>query len=204
VAARKVRGLLDCGARVRLISPELCPALEGLAQEGAVEVLRRPYADGDLAGAWLIFAATDVPEVQQAVAAAAAAAAIPCNLADAPVGCTFHVPAVLRRGDLTMAVATAGRSPALAAMLRQELAERYGPEYAALVTLLGDLREQLLARRGLAGAEQTEAMLRRLLHADLIGWIRAGDRQGLAEHLRMVLGYDPGLDLAAYLAKEGA
>lgn len=204
VAARKVRGLLDCGARVRLISPELCQDLEALARQGAIELRQRPYTPGDLLGAWLVFAATGVPAVQQAVAAEAAAAAIPCNLADAPAQCTFHVPAVLRRGDLTMAVATAGRSPALAALLRQELAERYGVEYAALVSLLGDLREQLLARRELSGEEQVEALLRRLLHPDLISWIRQGEQERLAGHIRAVLGRDPGLDLAAYLARGGA
>jgi len=203
VAARKARSLLDCGARVRLVSPELCPELRTLADQGRLEALRRVYVTGDLAGAWLVFAATSDPEAQRSIAAEAAERSIPCNLADGPGQSSFHVPAVLRRGELTVAVATNGRSPALAALLKQELAERYGVEYAVLVALLGELRDQVLARKGLGEAVPDESLVRRLLHPELIDWIRQGREDLVAGHCRAVLGFAPVLDLAALKQHEG-
>ena len=118
VAERKVQGLLAAEAKVSLVSPELSPALRELAQAGHIGWQQRAFVPEDAAGAFLIFAATNRPLVQQAVLRAAQEAGVLVNVADMPEACDFQVPAVLRRDDLLLSVATSGASPAL--LLRSE------------------------------------------------------------------------------------
>ncbi|MBI4231571.1 MAG: bifunctional precorrin-2 dehydrogenase/sirohydrochlorin ferrochelatase [Planctomycetes bacterium] len=119
VAQRKARALLRCGARVTVIAPIVAAAL---ARRRGVSVRRRAYRTGDLKGAALAFAATDDRAVNARVARDARRSRIPVNVADDPRACDFHVPAVARRGPLTIAVGTSGASPALAAAVRDRLA----------------------------------------------------------------------------------
>ena len=199
VAERKVLGLLDAGALVRVISPELTPALQNLAQEGRIAWLQKTFAASegaagnapndlpDLAGALLVFAATSVPAVQGAVLAAAQQAGCLVNVADAPAQCDFHVPAVVRRGDLLFTVSTSGKSPALAAALKSRLEREIGVEYARLVTLLGVLRSEVLALP-LSGAEK-KMLFQKLLDSDIIQWIREERKDLLAAHVQEVFGH---------------
>jgi siroheme synthase-like protein len=130
VAERKVRQLLDAGARPTVISPTLSPALAAWREAGLLTHACRAYQEGDLAGAALAIAAANDADANQGVAAEARRLGILANIADAPEAGSFHTVATVRRGDLLITVSTGGASPALAAQLRQELAERYGPEYA--------------------------------------------------------------------------
>ncbi|MEW6219946.1 MAG: bifunctional precorrin-2 dehydrogenase/sirohydrochlorin ferrochelatase [Thermodesulfobacteriota bacterium] len=198
VACRKVRGLLACGARVRVISPALCPELGCLAAEGRLDWQARPYQEGDLEGAFLVLAATGEPEVQEAVFREAQARGVLVNVADVPSRCTFTLPAVVRSGDLTVAVATGGKSPALAKRLRQELTRAFGPEYAELLRILGAFRQEVLA----AGRPQVEneEIFTRLLHHDILDWMRARDWERLAAHFQAVLGRPVSAALLARLA----
>ena len=148
VAARKCAALLDAGARVTVIAPELDPCLAELREAGKIAHLARKFAPGDLAGAFLAFAATDDPAVNRAVAAEGKALGIPANIADAPELGAFTLPALVRRGELMIAVSTGGNSPALARRIREELEERFGPEYEDTLRLLGALREKLLTEKG--------------------------------------------------------
>ena len=143
VAARKIAGLLDAGAIVRCVAPAAVDPVRALAGAGRITLVARPYQPGDLGEAVLAFAATGVPEVDRAVAADAGAAGIPVNVAGAPAEGWFTTPAVLRRGDLIVAVATSGRTPGLAGALRRRLAADLGPEWATLVRLLGEVRDRL-------------------------------------------------------------
>lgn len=122
VGERKARGLLAAGARVRLVSPAATPQLRAWADAGRIAWLGRPYAPGDLAGAALAFAATDARAVNAQVARDAAAAGLLCNVADAPAEGSFHLPAVHRAGDLTVAVSSGGAAPARAVALRDAIA----------------------------------------------------------------------------------
>jgi cobalt-precorrin 5A hydrolase/precorrin-3B C17-methyltransferase len=122
VGARKLRGLLAVGAAVRLISPAATPDLRALAGSGAITWHARAYQPGDLAGARLVFAATDQRAVNAQVADAAAALGILCNVADNPRGGDFHLPAVHRGPGLLVAVSTAGTNPARAKRLRDQIA----------------------------------------------------------------------------------
>ncbi|MDQ7029538.1 MAG: precorrin-3B C(17)-methyltransferase [Ardenticatenia bacterium] len=123
VAERKVRGLLTVGARVRVISPEATGAIRQWALEGRLDWEPRPYRVGDVLGARLVFAATDVRAVNAQVAREADELGVLCNVADAPHEGTFHLPAVHRGEGVVVAVSTAGADPARARDLRDHLAE---------------------------------------------------------------------------------
>jgi precorrin-2 dehydrogenase/sirohydrochlorin ferrochelatase len=178
VAERKVSGLLECGARVRLIAPEASPTLEAWAKEGRVGWEGRPYREGDLAGAFLAIAATDAPEVNEAVAGEAAARRVLLNVADVPRLCTFIAPAVIRRGKVTLAVSTGGLSPALARRLRQELEQSRALQYADLAELVSQLRADLRKRDVQVDPEQWQTAL-----SDEVVELYQAGRQGEARQL---------------------
>ena len=129
MATRKVGKLIQAGAEVVVISPEVRPELAGME----VEIQQRPYEYGDLEGANLAFTATGSREVNAAVAAEAKERGIPINVADRPSEGDFAVPSTLRRGNLQVAVSTGGASPMLARRIRGELEEAFGPEWAGVV-----------------------------------------------------------------------
>jgi precorrin-2 dehydrogenase/sirohydrochlorin ferrochelatase len=186
VAERKVKGLLACNAQVKVISPELTEFLSQLHAEGQLEWLNRPYKKGDLTQAFLVIAATDDEQAQQMVQEEATQLNKLLNVADVPQRCNFILPATVRRGDLTIAVATGGKSPALAKKLRQELEKRIGPEYTVLVDILGALRPQVLAS-GLSQPEN-ELLFHKLLHDEMAEWIKNREWDSLKKHLCTVLG----------------
>ncbi len=157
VAWRKIAGLVDCGARVVVVSPDGVPELETAAAIGAVVWHRRRYRSGDLAGAALAFAATNDAAVNAAVREEARREGVLLNAAyDADQG-NFLVPSVVRRGRLVLAVSTSGSSPKLARRIAAELERTYGPEYGPYTELLERLRAFALA----SGADE-ERRLRAL------------------------------------------
>ncbi len=129
VASRKARGLLESGARVVVVSPEVTPEIDDMD----VTVERRPYAPGDLAGCTLAFAATDSREVNAAVAREAEERGIPVNVADRPAEGDFALPSVLRRGGLQVAVSTGGASPTLARRIRDAMEPSFAAEWESVV-----------------------------------------------------------------------
>ena len=193
VAERKVRGILAAAGRVRVVSPELTPVLAALADSLAIEWRQKSYSMTDLDGAFLVFAATDSGEVQRAVHRDAQAAGLLINVADAPERCDFQVPATIRRGDLTLSVATGGKSPAVAAMVRQRLDRTFGEEYGLLTALAAQLRDQILAEEGDSG--QTKVLFQQILHDDIVDWLRERRWDKVRQHLERVLGrpvaFDP-------------
>lgn len=186
VAHRKVIGLLAAGARVRMVSPAAVPELAALAEEGRIEWRRRPYAPEDLQGALLVFAATDDRVVQGKISRQAATNGQLVNVADDPDACNFQVPACLRRGDLTVAVATNGRSPAVAALVRSRLEEEIGAEYEVLLRVMAQLRPLVLATA--PSPVQRKKIYKKILHGDILDWIRQGEISRLRAHLLSVLG----------------
>jgi precorrin-2 dehydrogenase/sirohydrochlorin ferrochelatase len=129
VASRKARNLVEAGAEVVVISPEVSSELEGIS----TEILRRPYEPGDLEGASLAFAATDVRAVNAAVTREARERGILVNVADAPSEGDFALPSTLRRGGLQVAVSTGGASPSLAREIRAELERLFEPGWAGVI-----------------------------------------------------------------------
>ena len=146
VALRKVTGLLAAGARVTVIAPRSCEDIRTLASNGRIALVEREYARGDLAGAFLVIAATADESLNVSISDEARSLNILVNVVDRPAVCTFTLPAVVRRGNLSLAVATEGRCPALARALREDLESRYGQEYAELLDVMGRLRDQMLER----------------------------------------------------------
>lgn len=140
VAGQKVDGLLDGGGEVVVVSGNVAPGLVKLEVGGQISVIARDFRPGDLAGAFLAIAATDDPEVNAAVHEEAVASGVLVNSVDDIVHCQFSVPSIVRRGELTVAVSTGGRAPALSKKIRRMLSAQLGPEYAEVVELVGDVR----------------------------------------------------------------
>ena len=145
VGLRKVEGLLAAEADITVVSPPPARELEAMAGDGRVRWLQREYRPGDLDGYALCLTATDDTDVNAAVAREGRDRGVWVNAADDPDNCDFILPSVLRRGDLQVAFSTGGRSPALARKVREELEPVIGPEYEALVDLVGEVRESLRA-----------------------------------------------------------
>ncbi len=168
VAERKVMNLLAAGARVTVITPEATSAIVALAETHEVIHHRREYRPGDLCGTFLAIAATDDPELQVAVAADADAERVLLNVVDRPALCSFIVPAVLRRGLVTVAVSTGGASPILARRLRDDVSKHVGAEYGRFARIMGALRERLAP--GPARGQLFDA----LVHSPMLEHLREG------------------------------
>jgi precorrin-2 dehydrogenase/sirohydrochlorin ferrochelatase len=174
VAERKIVRLLDCGADVEVVSPTVTRKIANLAARKAVHLARRPVRPSDVAGAFLVFAATDDVEVNRNLAEAVQSARGLVNVADAPDACNFLVPSMVRRGDLSIAISTGGGSPALAKRLRQRLEATIGPEYEAYLAALRGLRAQ--ARRAVADPAARQTLLRQAVDSELFEHAARGDR----------------------------
>jgi siroheme synthase-like protein len=159
VAQRKVEGLLAAGARITIVSPALTPDLAALAADNRLRHERREYQPGDLAGFSLVFVATSDPALSEQIAREGRPRSTWINAADAPAHCDFILPAVLRRGPLTVSVSSDATSPALAGIVRDELADLLGDEYSALAELVAEVRAELRAvRRSPDGATWRRAL----------------------------------------------
>ena len=146
VAERKVEGLLRDGASVTVISPSLTKSLESLANEENIRHLARDYREGDLADYQLAFAVTGDDGVNAAVAREGRERGVWVNAADDPAHCDFILPSVLRRGELVVAVATGGSSPALSRVIREELESYFSEDYATLAAIAAEVRRELKDR----------------------------------------------------------
>lgn len=146
VATRKVRGLVDAGARPTIVSPDLTPELKALVREHALAYEARPYVSADVADAHIVFAATDRADVNARVAADAEAAGALANVADDGEGSTFHVPAVVRRDDVVVALSTGGASPLLARRVKERLEEVVTEGLGRAARRLRTVRDEIQAR----------------------------------------------------------
>lgn len=149
VGLRKIQGLLDCGpAQVTAVDPAPLRAELGelLARHSNFTYEQRPFAPTDMNGMHLIFACTPRRDVNHAIGAECARRGLLCNLTDDPEHGNFVLPASIARGDLTISVSTNGASPALSRIIRQDLEQRFGPEYAPFTRLLRQIRAALLAQ----------------------------------------------------------
>ena len=174
VAARKVESLVECGAKVTVIAPAIDSSLKPLVDGGAVTHFAHSYGAGDLAGAALAIASTDNEAVNRSVYADANALGIPVNVVDVPDLCTFIVPAVVEQGDLTIAISTSGKSPAMAKRIRKEMEKHFGPEYGAMLQLLGEVRQLAQARE--KDLNRRMKLMTDIVNSDLLERLRGGAR----------------------------
>lgn len=159
VALRKVKGLLECGAKVTLISPKPRPEIVKLSKRRAIHLIQRDYEKEDLEDAVIVFACTDVKKVNRKVAEDAKKAGVLVNVVDDPRSSDFIIPSFFRRGNLTIAVSTAGVSPALARKIRTNLEKSFGKEYASLLSIVGEIRSAMKKKRIILGAEAWQEVL---------------------------------------------
>ena len=145
VAEGKIQGLLAERALVKVVAPEATAQIRQWASAGAIEWHQSEFESSDLEGKFLVIVATSSRDVNTRVFTAAHAQGILCNAVDDPPNCDFYYGAVVRRGDLQIAISTGGHSPALAQRIRQELEQQFGPEYESWVAELGKQREELAA-----------------------------------------------------------
>jgi siroheme synthase-like protein len=180
VGERKAMALLECGARVLVVSPTLTPALSALAAAGGVEHRGRAFRRVDVHGCTLAVAATGREEVDRAVAAAARAHRTLVNVVDRPADCDVIMPSVLRRGELQIAVSTGGRSPALAREIRRSLEPLFASDAAAIVERAGRERAdgRLAARTPAARARAGERVARRALVSAALSPVLPGSDGG--------------------------
>ena len=172
VAERKVEALLDFGAAVTVIAPEITSRLNELVSAGSVLHIARVYEPGDIEGAFLVIAATDDRETNRAISEEAQGLGILVNVVDDPELCTFFVPAIIRRGDLVVAISTSGKSPAMAKWVREKLEPEVGPEYGALADLLGEIRDEVKAKY--PNQADRNLAYRRILESDVLSLLKAG------------------------------
>jgi siroheme synthase-like protein len=187
LTAEKARGLLAAGARVRVIAPR--PVQDLSPMGGELEWLARSYRPGDLAGAFLAVVAAGDPALRRAAFAEAEAAAILINTVDDVARCNFLAPALVRRGDLTVAISTGGKAPALAVRLRQRLEAELGEEHARFLAWAGQARPALAAR------EPDFATRRRLWYelvdSDVLDLLRRGEGEAARARFAAILGVSP-------------
>ena len=143
IAECKIQGLLAECASLKVVAPEATAQIRQWASAGTIDWQQREFESADLEGKFLAIVATSSRDVNSRVFIEAHAKGILCNAVDDPPNCDFYYPAVVRRGDLQIAISTGGQSPALAQRIRQELEQQFGPEYESWVAELGKQREEL-------------------------------------------------------------
>ena len=191
IAARKVQRLLDCGAKVSVISPELHPELIALKKDLRISHIPSAYESKYIDSAAMVIGATDNEEINAAISQDASAKGIPVNIVDDPQKCDFILPSIVERGDLTIAISTGGKSPALARHLREELETRYSAEYEIFLRILGDLRLQMAKNAG-AG----KSWFHSLIASDILELIRKKDWGKVKNTVREITGQEVKIDIA--------
>jgi siroheme synthase-like protein len=183
IAARKIAGLLDAGAEVHVVAPEVSDEVRAWAEAGRLTLEAREFRPADVEGAWLAFTATADPVVNRAVAEAAESRRVWVNSADDPENCGFTLMSVVRRGDIVVTIGTNGRSPALATYLKDHVRDEMGPEYEELLEMLSEAREEMRA----AGRSSEDADWRTAIDSGILDLLRAGRAQEAKELLRSCL-----------------
>jgi len=186
VGTRKVKTLLDCGARVPLVSPKVSPQLRDLAASGDIILKERSYQSDDLSNMFLVIGATDDEKLNKQISSDANQLNTLCNIADRPDVCNFILPSIVHRDDLVITISTSGQSPAMAKKLRKSLENQFGKEYGTLLRLMGAIRKKLLQQ-----AHEPEAhrpLFEQLINSDLIGMIQENKNDDINALLFDILG----------------
>lgn len=189
VGERKVKTLQAAGARVFLISRDLTPYLNEESESGRVQLIAPSFKTNFLEGMFLVIGATDDMKLNEKIGREARKRKVLCNIVDRPKDCNFILPSLVSRGDLTIAVSTGGKSPALAKKIRQELEERFTEVYGRYLDLLGRLRIEVQNRQ--RPQKENQAIFEALVNSPLLSWLEAGTPEPLVDLLNQLL--DPPL-----------
>ena len=188
IAEGKVEGLLAVEAKVTVISPDLTPHLQDLVKQNRITFLSRTYQPGDLTGAFLVISATDQAEINHHVWQEASTNNQLVNVVDDTPRCNFIAPSILRKGDLTIAISTSGKAPALAVRLKERLQRELGPEYERFLELAGKLREPL--GHHIPDFETRKALWYELVDSDILDVLARGDEESAKEIISQVVGFE--------------
>ena len=180
LAESKIESLRAAHARVTVIAPKARPRIVELAEVGEVEWQQREYVTGDLTGQFLVVAATNDPAVNRAVYHEAVESNVLCNAVDDPPFCDFYFPSVVRRGDLQIAISTAGASPALAQRLRKEINSQLPLDLGDWLTDLGNLRREVVQKEPLN--EERRLLLHQLAQREVCGYDECPSRLLARQH----------------------
>ena len=182
LAESKIESLQAANAKITVIAPQANERIQNLAAAGEIEYQQRPYIDGDLTGSFLVVAATNVPEVNRAVFAEATAKGVLCNAVDDPPFCDFYFPSVVRRGDLQIAISTAGASPALAQKIRKDINAQLPLDAGEWLADLGNLRREVVAAEPLN--DERKWLLHQLAQREVCGYDQCPSRLLAREHAK--------------------
>jgi precorrin-2 dehydrogenase/sirohydrochlorin ferrochelatase len=182
IAEGKIASLLEAEARVTVIAPEALPRVREWAEGGDVTWVQREYREGDLAGAFLAVAATATAEVNRAVFAEATERGVLVNAVDDPPFCDFYFPSIVKRGELQIAISTAGESPALAQRLRKEINAALPLDVGEWLMELGRLRREVTAVEPIG--EPRKQLLHELAQREVCGFGECPARARAREHAR--------------------
>lgn len=182
IAEGKIASLLECGGNIRMIAPEVTEDVQDMADSGVLKLEKREYREGDLEGAFVAIAATDDNAVQRRIKAEAERLGVLLNVADVTHLCDFIAPSVVRKGEVTVAISTAGVSPALARKLRETLEVSRDLAYADMASLLGEVRGELRSEGNIVHPDHWQTCLTQEL-LDLFYRDRDAARAALKESL---------------------
>lgn len=179
VAERKVLSLLECGAVITVVSPTATPKLRELINSNSIRYKEKCYSQDDLQNKTLVICATDNQNINRQVAQDCKRMGIWVNVVDQPDLCSFHVPAVMRRGMLSISVSTAGASPLLAAKIREKLEQDFGPEYEILLQIMEEVRREV--NQKVFDPQKRYQVYSKLLNSNIVQLISQGKTEKVKE-----------------------
>lgn len=186
VAERKVQTLLNCGANVFVVSPDVTSQLFSQANSGTIDYIARKYKSTDLADVFLVISATNDDKTNRQVAEDCFMRKILINVVDDLPNCNFIVPATLRRGPLTISISTEGKSPMLARTIREQLEQQFGPEYGSFLEIMGQVRQRAI--REIPDEIKRRQIFEYLIKSDLLELIKSGQDYKVKERIEYVFG----------------
>lgn len=187
LAVRKMVELLDCGADVTVISPEICEDMQEIIIERKIKYRSASLSPEDIKGFFLIMVISDNQARNELVSEECNRLGILCNIVDIPPLCNFYAPSVISQGDLKIAISTNGRSPTLAKRIRQKLEPEFGKEYALFLRYLGKLRP-LIYRRYPDDYSERKRIFEAIVDSPALSFLKKGNRKGFYNELKKWFG----------------
>jgi len=186
VAERKVEGLVEAGAAVTLVAPQVTQTLQHLADKGSICVQQRRFEGNDLEGMSLVISATDDPATQEQVAHLARERGVLLNTVDQPSLCDFILPAIVRKDDVVVAISTSGKSPALAAEMRRRAETLVTENVVRAVRVLGEVRAEV--QNQFSSFEERKRVFERIVESGILEWIGECDDIAALKRVREIIG----------------
>ena len=186
VSTRKVMTLLECGAIITVVSPDVSEELLELAEKKMIELKKRHYEASDINGIFLVIGATDNEELNWQINKDAERQYKLCNIADRPEACNFILPSIVNRGNLVIAISTSGKSPAFAKKMRQDLEKEFGEEYDEFLQLMGAIRKKALSEKH--EPEAHKHLFEQLINRGLVDMVRNHDEERINSLLLEIFG----------------